>query len=187
MIKKLSNILFWSYGSLFLMNILLNVVLSNKPIHNLYIKDSDRGHALKPNYSEIIETTYSYPVKINSSGYRDINWSFSSSDNILFLGDSFTFGEPLPIEEGFVFKVRSLLPDRVSIYNAGVSSYGSAHALKTLEMESPKLKPKHVFYMYYFNDTRWDNVRLDATTVIDGYMVNPLHDDRIHRHTSGYG
>ena len=62
-------------------------------------------------------------------------------------------------------------PDVVRFYNAGVSSYGTVHVLANDSQRIFHHSSDPYFYMYYLNDTRWDNIQADATTVMDGYLT----------------
>jgi hypothetical protein len=145
--------------------------------YGLYRADAARGHSLTPGFEGTVSTTYSFPVRINPQGYRGDPWTYDAAARFLIAGDSFVFGEPLPIEDGFVYKLNHLFPKTVRFYNAGVSSYGTVHVLETLRKECPVIHPTHIFYMYYLNDTRWDNIQADATTVMDGYLVYRYSDN----------
>jgi len=143
----------------------------------LYCADPARGHGLTPGFSNRVTTTYTFPVTINPQGYRGDSWTYEARQRFLIAGDSFTFGEPLPVEKGFVYELSRLFPKTVRFYNCGVSSYGTAHVLETLRKECPIIRPTHIFYMYYLNNTRWDHIRPDATTVLDGYLVYRYSED----------
>lgn len=137
----------------------------------MYQVDKTRGYALSPNFSGEVRKATLTPVKTNARGYRDIEWKFDHSFRVLVVGDSFTFGSGLPIEQGFVAKARDKMKGDVEFYNAGIGGYGVAHVLETIRKECNIVKPRHIFYMYFSNDTRWDNMRTDAATVLDGYLV----------------
>lgn len=139
----------------------------------LFVADPLRGHAPAKRFSGTVTTTYSFPVEINSRGYRGGEWNLSAPVRIAVVGDSFTFGDPLPVEDGFVAKAAAgFSPDRVQFYNLGVSGYGPAQILPTVESACNTLLPTHFFYMNYVNDSRWDNLDAASTTVINGYLVH---------------
>jgi hypothetical protein len=141
---------------------------------HMYQLDDTRGYSLAPNFrGEIIKATRT-PVKTNGNGYRDIEWTFGKEFRILVVGDSFTFGTGMEMEKGFVHKIRNKVAGRAAIYNAGVGGYGPPHILGTIIKECRVLKPRHIFYMYFFNDLRWDKVDVSATTVVNGYLASRL-------------
>ncbi len=70
----------------------------------------------------------------------------SNKINLLFLGDSFTFGAGCFAEDTFPFLVAK--ETRLSYINAGVSSYGLAHMVILAEKLIPKYKPDYVIVQY---------------------------------------
>jgi hypothetical protein len=142
----------------------------------LYQVDKTRGYALSANFSGEVRKATLTPVQTNAHGYRDIEWKFDQPFRVLIVGDSFTFGSGMPIAQGFVTKAREKMKGDVAFYNAGVGGYGVAHVLETIRKECSAVTPRHIFYMYFMNDTRWDNMRADSTTVADGYLVSRFAD-----------
>ncbi len=141
----------------------------------LYAADSARGFRLSPGFVGRVATTVPFDVSVNAEGYRDRPWTADRPFRVLVAGDSFTFGFAAPYEDGFVYRAEQALGDRARTYNAGVGGYGVPHVLETVRRECPKVRPRHVVYAYFLNDTRWDNMRLDYALVIDGELV-PTYD-----------
>jgi hypothetical protein len=97
--------------------------------HPLRQPDEKFHHGIRPN-SEGIDTYGPYSAKYfsNSLGLRDerIREVVSQVDHprILFIGDSFTEGGPIPWEKTFVGLVSAALkPKAIEVLNAGVASY----------------------------------------------------------------
>ena len=160
-------------------------VVEPKPdTYGFYQEDAARGHALAPRFDGKVTTSVLFPVKINSHGYRGDEWDLDARPRVMVVGDSFTFGEPLPVEDGFVSKLANSLKDKgVNVMNLGVSGYGTAHILETIRKECRAIQPAFIVYMYYLNDTRWDGIRTDVTTVINGQMVQAIDPRTEHRFT----
>lgn len=145
---------------------------SAAPDRGLYIADPEIGFRLNPDYKGVIHTKVGdRPAAVNSRGFRGPEWSLDGRARIAFAGDSFTFGLPHEVERGFVHKV-GLKVDGIEAINLGVPSYGPPHIRATIERTCGTIKPRHVFYMFYLNDTRADNVSTEILGVVDGYLVN---------------
>ena len=105
-------------------------------------------HGFLPNVSVMDRWGDSwYPIKTNSLGFKDaVNREVSLKSDayrLLFIGDSFTEGEGLIYEKGYVGQLQTSLKDKgVEVLNAGVSSYAPAvyyakvrHLLETVGLE----------------------------------------------------
>ncbi|MBF0176418.1 MAG: hypothetical protein HQL63_06160 [Magnetococcales bacterium] len=175
------------YVALLMADLAVAVLFTQPPRQTgaLYQQDPERGHAHTPGFRGEIFTRYPFWVGINRHGYRGDEWRFHESFRVAVLGDSFVFGEPLPIAEGFVAKAAARFDDHVGYYNLGVSGYGPAHHEVTLARECPVIRPRAVYYMFYLNDTAWDNIRADATTILNGHVVHTMdrHGHRLTRET----
>ena len=97
--------------------------------HPLRQPDENFHHGIKPN-SEGVDTYGPYSAKYfsNSLGLRDekIREVALQADHprILFIGDSFTEGGPIPWEKTFVGRISEILkPKGIEVLNAGVASY----------------------------------------------------------------
>lgn len=146
-------------------------VLEPAPAKGMYAPDDEIGFKLTPGYSGHNPSRGPWALnQINSRGFRGPEWAEDQRPRVLFAGDSFTFGLPLEYEQGFVAKVGRKLP-AIQAINLGVPSYGPVQIAKTIERTCSGLKPLHVFYMYFQNDTRIDNVTADWNAVVDGYLV----------------
>lgn len=91
------------------------------------------------------------PIAYDKNGFRiplsDISGADESKKtNLLFLGDSYTFGAGCYAEETFPFLVAK--KTNLSYINAGVSSYGLAHMLILAEKLIPEYKPDYVIIQY---------------------------------------
>jgi hypothetical protein len=91
------------------------------------------------------------PVLYDKNGFRIPESSLlkdqtSSKTDLLFLGDSMTFGAACRAEETFPFVVAEEL--NLSCINAGVSSYGLAQMVLLAEELIPKTRPKYVIVQY---------------------------------------
>lgn len=97
--------------------------------HPLRQADENFHHGIKPN-SEGVDTYGPFSAKYfsNSLGLRDERIRevalVADHPRILFIGDSFTEGGPIPWEKTFVGRVaEALKPQGIEVLNAGVASY----------------------------------------------------------------
>ncbi|MCP5195853.1 MAG: SGNH/GDSL hydrolase family protein [Gammaproteobacteria bacterium] len=74
-------------------------------------------------------------VTVNSEGYRDGEFSDKKKNvpNIVFIGDSFTFGHGVLNNKVFPSRVRDNLFPKYETYNLGICGSNSLDQLKTLE------------------------------------------------------
>jgi len=89
-------------------------------------------------------------ISSNSKGIRgDREYPYSKSDKlrILFLGDSFTFGDEVSDNETYPHYLQELLPD-AEIINMGVHGYGHDQMLLYLKQEGIKYKPDIIILGY---------------------------------------
>lgn len=97
--------------------------------HPIRVPDEKFHHGIKPN-SQAIDSygPFSAPYFSNSLGLRDSQIRDVALETqhprILFVGDSFTEGGPIPWEKTFVGIVaEGLKPQSIEVLNAGVASY----------------------------------------------------------------
>ncbi|MHC4943566.1 MAG: SGNH/GDSL hydrolase family protein [Planctomycetota bacterium] len=97
---------------------------------------------------------------INSTGARDFEYTRTKPDGmfrIIFLGDSFTFGTGVRLEDTFVNQVERLLnpageEQKVQAINFGVPGYDTREEVLLLEYKCPKFSPDLVVMVMFLND-----------------------------------
>ena len=121
-----------------------------------YVHDPELIHRMKPNQTAY---THSFPVKTNSFGLRDREFSLQPSADtvrVLCLGDSLTFGAGVRNEETYPKQLEVLLnADRLGRYeviNAGVSAYDTWQEVDYLKRDGLRFKPNVVVIGVYAND-----------------------------------
>lgn len=138
----------------------------------LYRAEAERGFGLTPGFRGVYRTRGGEtPITVNSSGFRGPEWTFDAATRVMAVGDSFTFGIPLAVEDGFLAKAEAKLGHGYRLYNLGVPGYGPAHILPTVERYCGTIRPAHVMYFFFANDLRDDNLATDAVRAVDGYLV----------------
>ena len=115
--------------------------------------------------------------KINAQGMRaDRDYAYEKPKGvkrIVSLGDSFTVGYEVQVDECFSSIIESELRERglsVEVLNAGVSGYSNAEALLYLQRELLRYDPDLVMISFFVNDLV-DNVRSDLFKLENGRLV----------------
>lgn len=107
-------------------------------------------------------------IRTNSQGFRMDREIEPRSDpnevRILFLGDSFSFGTGVNVEDGIVARLEreaeATFPNKKMLFiNAGVGGYGTQHELAFLELWQERIKPDAVVLIFGPNDV-CDNIPL---------------------------
>jgi hypothetical protein len=118
-----------------------------------YQADDMLGFKPSPNARDFQPDTTGDKISIayNNNGFRiplsdAVKVDESDKINLLFLGDSFTFGAGCYAEETFPFLTAK--DSHLSYINAGISSYGLAHMVILAEKLIPKYKPDYVIIQY---------------------------------------
>lgn len=113
------------------------------------------GHAHRPNSQEHL---MGVDVKINSNGLRDREIPYQrtpSTRRILMLGDSFTEGWGVPLDETFSKRIERLYAARGTnpeVINTGVGNYNTINEVETFLKEGYKYQPDIVVLNFIPND-----------------------------------
>lgn len=102
---------------------------------------------------------FDHEVRINSRGLRDREVPYErkpGAARILALGDSFTFGQGVNVEQSWPKVLERRLGGGAEVLNAGVSGWGTAQERLWLEAEGFRYRPDLVILGLYVNDF-WDN------------------------------
>jgi hypothetical protein len=92
----------------------------------------------------------------NSRGFRDNEHIIENKPGIIFLGDSFVWGYDVEQSERFTERLREKLPDW-SVYNLGVSGYGTDQEYLLLKQQYDFYSPKIVFLVFCTDNDEQDN------------------------------
>src|SRR2546423_12211535 len=105
-----------------------------------YRHDAELGWAPAPNSVFTVIAERLIQAKHNSLGLRDIELGASGKPKILFVGDSYVWGNDVEAEERFSDLLRSKLPNH-DIVNAGVSGYGTDQEYLWLKRLWDRIEP----------------------------------------------
>jgi lysophospholipase L1-like esterase len=113
------------------------------------------GYELKPS-SEGYGNLGEY-IQINSFGARDHEFGPKKSDipRIVVIGDSFTFGFGVPLEDTYVKQLEVLLTEKlgpVEVLNLGVTAYQAWHFIELLEERVASLEPDLAIVAFFLDD-----------------------------------
>lgn len=140
----------------------------------LVTADNDTGYILTPNFKGEMRTPENTTaIKINSNGERGKEYDRNAAVNILGLGDSFTFGTGVEVEETFLWKIEETLNKRKGatfrVINSGVPGYGTDQEYLYFMKRGVRYKPELVIVCFYINDVM-ESV-IPHFTVVEGYLV----------------
>jgi len=136
----------------------------------LYEKDEDTLYKLKAGFKgkTFIEKKIfgeGYKVLINSKGLRDYKYSYKRSNNsfrILVLGDSFTFGMGVSLDNTFPKVLEKKLNNgsidiKYEVINSGVPAYSTYQELGFLKKQGLMYNPDIIILAFYHNDIPENN------------------------------
>ncbi|HLN87697.1 MAG TPA: GDSL-type esterase/lipase family protein [Candidatus Limnocylindrales bacterium] len=119
----------------------------------MFIADSELLFKIRPNYDAVVDhPDYHVRVKthlnLDGIGFRGGNsggpaWAAA-------VGDSFTFGVGVEQEDTWVYLLSKALSRE--IINLGIPAQGPAQYTRVLKHYALPIRPKVVFYGFYFND-----------------------------------
>src|SRR2546423_9571966 len=194
--QKLLLVLFGALCGLLLTEVFLRVTGYSAPL--FYGPDYYCGIALRPNISGTYQREGRNYVSINSAGLRDREHSTAKAPDtirIALLGDSYCEALQAPLEQTFWWLLQQKLEGcarfagkHIEIINFGVSGYGTAQELITLQQKVWQYSPDIVVLLVTTNNDISDNVRALKKTDQVPYFVyrdNQLVEDDTFR-TSAY-
>jgi hypothetical protein len=122
----------------------------------LYRYDDALGWFPLPNARERFLASRVFSVANNSQGFRAPEHVPSGKPGIAFIGDSFVWGYDVEAEERFTDKLQAKHPEW-SVYNLGVSGYGTDQEYLLLQRFFDEYKPRVVFLLYCVETDHDDN------------------------------
>ena len=98
-------------------------------------------------------------ITTNSSGFRDYEYDTGGKNNkkrLIFLGDSFTLGWGVPLDDLYSKQLGKMLNKKSNDYeviNMGIGNYNSTMEIELFKWKGLKLNPDTAILMYFINDT----------------------------------
>ena len=165
--KKLLLVLFGLGFGFLMTEVFLRIIGYSYP--QFYGIDYDRGVALRPGIAGMYQREGTNYVTINSAGLRDREHPKAKPPDtirIALLGDSYCEALQIPMEQTFWWLLQQKLEacnafpgKHVEIINFGVSGYGTAEELITLEHQAREYSPDIVMLLVTTNNDITDNRR----------------------------
>lgn len=172
-----------------MLEIILRVYFKNRYFYEphpkgLYETDKKRGYKLAKNFKGVFldsQDDYVAKAETSSIGLRDYEYGEKKENTfrILVLGDSFTFGAGVEMEDTYPKQLEKNLrlknkDKRYEVINAGVIGYGTDAEFYYLEEWGFKLKPDLVIVGFYIQNDIEDVMigALNEYTVKDGYLFD---------------
>lgn len=122
----------------------------------LFRYDEKLGWFPVENSHKNVKANKIFQVQHNSRGFRDLEHIVGHNPRIVFLGDSFVWGYDIDQQERFTEKLRDKFPN-VSIYNLGISGYGTDQEYLLLKQQYDFYKPDIVFLVFCTDNDRKEN------------------------------
>lgn len=154
--------------------------------------DSVLVFSMKKGYRTIHSSfEFSVPVAISSFGIRDkeITPKHESTFRVIGLGDSFTFGNGVKLEETFLKQLESCLKPTVpsvEVINCGIPAYSPLQELRFLERYRASLEPDVVILGFFVGNDfiesgdLYDSAGTPTLRVVDGNLVSTRAAEREH-------
>lgn len=136
-------------------------------------------HRLTPHFRGTASTSeYRTRIHINGLGLReDRDYGEKPADTyrVLALGDSFTMGVGVEVEQTYVKVLERVLASKSrnqasDVINAGVPGYNTRQALVYLQEEGLQLNPDLILLNFYVGNDIHDNFDSRPVRVVDGYL-----------------
>jgi len=122
-----------------------SVTIDGRP-SSLIVRDALLGYRPRPNSQAVLEldrfgkVVYRAAYTIDSNGFRATRGAEGpTADTVVFLGDSYTFGDALADQDTLPQQVSAALGYRDRVINAAFSGYGTHQVLRL--MQSGRLDP----------------------------------------------
>lgn len=136
---------------------LLHVPMAEKPTLQAWRRPSpELGYELIPGLSG--KKGPSWDISVNSQGLRDHERPLEKPPGlfrVLCLGDSFTFGMGLPLEDTYVKKLEDVFKDEsvdADVINAGVIGYNIFQCMRYFELKGKEYQPDLTIYFFFLDD-----------------------------------
>ncbi len=154
--------------------------IANIEYKTFYTVDEHTGWVQRPLVSGWFRNEGESYIQINSDGFRDREHTKVKPENTLriaVLGDSFAEALQLPMEQRFAAVIERELSDckalaggKVEVINFGVSGYGTAQELITLQEKVWDYSPDIVLLAFFTGNDIFDNSR----TISEKFSAVPL-------------
>ncbi len=147
--------------------IIIRIFIPQQESMRWFKSDAKYGYTLKRNFHQkyhYLGSDFVMEVQTNSLGHRykeydSLTFNDPNIKKILLIGDSFTFGYGINLEDQFGFNLEKLLNksnDNFMIINAGVGGWGTLQATCYANDNFSFFKPDIIIYTFCGNDPEDD-------------------------------
>lgn len=151
----------------------------------LFVADPVLEHRLTPRFSGVASTSeYKTAIRTNSMGFReDKEYGTKPKDTyrILAIGDSFTMGVAVELDQSFVKLLEKSLSQRpqrrYEVINAGIPGFDTRQELVLITRYGRELNPDLILLNFYVGNDITDNYQRTPAFVVDGYYTNGRPED----------
>lgn len=158
-----------SATSVILLEVLVRLFMPQESPSLWLRPDEKYGHLMKPNYHQKFAfsgTDFIMDVQTNSLGFRDEEPPPPKPGvlNVVYAGDSFTFGHGVALEQRFDFLVKERLQAvgrSIRSINVGVNAWGTLQATRYVQANLGSLHPDIVVLTFCENDPHDDSYFLE--------------------------
>lgn len=150
-----------------------------------HASDPDVGHVYLPNYAQVIQSReFRTEWRSNAQGLRadrDYGKKAPGVVRILVVGDSFTVGDQVKLEDNYPSVLQSELdrvvgPGHVEVIGAGFPGFGTVHELGWLKKFGASFEPDLVLFGMTPNDLLENQFKI-LYTASDGALVDSQSTD----------
>lgn len=154
--------------------------------------DSTLVFSMQKGYQTIHSSfEFSVPVVLNSFGLRDyeVQPKSSRATRIIGLGDSFTFGNGVTLEQTFLKRLEACIStaaEPVEVINCGVPAYSPLQEHRFLQKYRSQLQPDVVLLAFFVGNDfiesgdLYDTAGNPTLRVVEGNLVSILSSEREH-------
>jgi len=143
---------------------------------DLFVADPNLGYRVARNYQgEYVTRHFSVPLVTNSLGLRDREYGPPPEGGvrIFFMGDSFVFGNRVPLDDTVTKVLERVLRERlrprpVEVVNGGLPGYSTIQELKFFEETVDIVEPDVVLLGICVGNDIWDNLLYQTRNATDG-------------------
>jgi lysophospholipase L1-like esterase len=143
---------------------------------DLFVADKNLGYRVARNYrGEYVTRHFSVPIVTNSLGLRDREYGPPADGGVrlYILGDSFIFGNRVPVEDTVTKVLERQLQERlqprpVEVVNGGLPGYSTIQELKFFEETVDVLQPDLVLVGICLGNDIWDNLLYTTRNAAEG-------------------
>jgi hypothetical protein len=191
--KSLGLAFFSLLISLVLCEVVIRMAAPQRLDNNLALYESDDAlvFRMQPNFQGVYSSyEFSVPVALNSSGFRDREFGSKREGaiRIVGVGDSFTFGNGVAMEETFLKRLESCLSSNsqppIEVLNCGVPAYSPQQEFRLVEECRSTLKPDIVILGFFVGNDfvesgdLYDSTGVPTLKVESGALISDKKSDQ---------